>query len=142
MDVLGKKDDSKDFRRGYYRFPTSFLAISKNYSPSAYLLANHLITEKGNLKLNTAGDKVVAFQIGLLMDVMHINAQRVSRKRELFMRAIREIGFIKRTEPNLTLLEGLKTADFEKTKIRIFVDSDVNTLDESLRSNLLGAKSC
>lgn len=137
-----KKNDKAVFKSGYESYPTSLIPFTKNYSTPAYLLAHLLVMEKGNPQLNKRdkGKKVVAFKISNFMDKINIRHSRASRRKEMFLVALKEVSFVLSTEPDITTLQNTKPRNFDDIVLHITVDSDKRVLDKKLRSILLGAK--
>jgi hypothetical protein len=136
-----KKDNSIEmFSRGYFSFPTSIIPATKEYSTAAYLLTAYLITENGNPKLQTKDHKVIAFQVGRFISVMNIKANRPSKRKAEFIRALAEVEIIAEMSPSLSDLSNTNPQQLENTVLHIKVKHKIKELDSFIKGNLLGAK--
>ena len=57
-----KNDRPQLFERGYIRYPTSLLPLTRDYTSNAYMLLHFLVTDFGNSKLRDGNCKVVAYK--------------------------------------------------------------------------------
>ena len=131
-----KVDDTNKkalFSRGYFNYPTEMLKVTKNYSTPAYLLANFLILDSGNNKLNNESFKVVAYKIKRFIDKSSIHHSRPGRRKQVFLKAVQEIDFIEKLEPCFDELSKIKPAGFEEQLLHVYIKRDP-------KSSLLGAK--
>lgn len=138
--INNEKGIERDLSRGYYSFPTALLPASKNYSSAALLLANFLLLDSGNSKLNTGKNKIVAYKVQWLMDIMKIEYKRKNEAKEAFLNALEEVTIINKTQPSISELCKMKSAKFSEQTLHIYLPSDITKLDDSIKSNLLGVK--
>ena len=115
--------------------PTYLLPLSKDYSQGAYLLANFLMAEKGNAKLNTKEHKVVAYRIPRLMEIMKLNYTREDKNYQAFLNALEEIQIIDRIDPDISTLRELKTSRIQDQVVRIYVKKNIEQLNSEIKSN-------
>ena len=135
-----EKGAERNLRRGYYSFPTAILPASKDYSAPALLLANFLLLDSGNSKLNTGKSKIIAYSAGRLMEVMKIENKRKNEAKAAFISALEEVTIINKTQPSISELRKMKSTNFTQQTIRIYLPSDIEKLDDSIKSNLLAVK--
>jgi len=131
-----KVDDSNKkslFSRGYFNYPTEMLKVTKNYSTPAYLLANFLILDSGNSKLNTESFKVVAYKLWRFVEKSGIHHSRPGYRKQVFLKAIQEVDFIEKLDPGFDELSKIKPAGFEDQLLHIYIKRDP-------KSSLLRAK--
>lgn len=134
------KGVKRNLSRGYYSFPTALLPASKNYSAPALLLANFLLLDSGNSKLNTEKNKIVAYSVQRLMETMKIENKRKNEAKAAFIDALEEVTIINKTHPSLSELRKMKSAKISEQIVRIYLLSDIEKLDDSIKSNLLAVK--
>jgi hypothetical protein len=138
IDILtNDPSNKKDFSRGYYDYPTALLPASKDYSNPAYLLANFLIIDSGNAKLNNSQKKVVAYSVQHLLAVMKIESKRPSEIKKALLGALGEVkALISSTSPSIKELSSMKPSRFMEQTIHFSMPRDIERLDESLKGNL------
>ena len=135
-----EKGIERNLSRGYYSFPTALLPASKNYSAPALLLANFLLLDSGNSKLNTGKNKIVAYSVKRLMETMKIENKRKNEAKAAFIDALEEVTIINKTQPSIGELRKMKSSKFSDQIVRIFLPADIERLNEDLKSNTLAVK--
>lgn len=120
----------------YFRFPLSLLLLTKNYSDSAYFLSQFLIREAGNSMLNTSEHKVISYKIDRYIKEANIRYTHNTKKVNLFIKSLKEIDFIEKTEPKLEEIELLKPKKILDTNLKIFIEKDVKILDTKIKNHL------
>jgi hypothetical protein len=135
-----EKGAERNLSRGYYSFPTAMLPASKNYSAPALLLANFLLLDSGNAKLNTGKHKIVTYSIPRLMETMKIENKRKNEAKTAFIDALEEVTIINKTQPSISELRKMKSSKFSDQVVRIYLPRDVEHLDSSIKSNLSAVK--
>ncbi len=121
------------FKRGYIKYPTYLLPLSKDYSQGAYLLTNFLMAEKGNSKLNTQDHKVIAYKIPRLMEVMKLNYTRDDKNYRAFLNALEETQIIDKIDPDISTLKRYKHSWIKDQVVRIYVKKNIK-LDDEIKS--------
>jgi hypothetical protein len=138
--INNEKGVERDFNRGYFTYPTSILPASKDYSTAAYLLSNFLIMDSGNAKLNDRNQKVVAYSVKHLIEVMKIERVSKTKLKKAFLDALEEVQIINKTSPTLKDLARMKSFNLLDQVVHIYLPKEVEHLDSSIKSNLLGPK--
>jgi hypothetical protein len=138
--INNEKGTNRDLSRGYYSFPTALLPASRDYSAPALLLANFLLLDSGNSKLNSGKSKIVAYSIGRLMETMKIENKRKNEAKDAFLDALEEVSIINKTQPSISELRRMKSPKFSEQIVRIYIPSDIEKLDDAIKSNLLDVK--
>lgn len=138
--INNEKGIERDFNRGYFTYPTSILPASKDYSTAAYLLSNFLIMDSGNAKLNDRNQKVVAYSVKHLIEVMKIERVSKTKLKKAFLDALEEVQIINKTSPTIKDLARMKSFSLLDQVVHIYLPKEVEHLDDSIKSNLLGPK--
>ena len=107
------------FSRGYFTYDTKLLAMTKNYSTTAYLLAHFIVLDSGNSKLNNDDYKVVAYKASRFMEEANINHARPTRRKNALIKALEEVDIIERLEPDIEELRKIKPAMFDNIPMRV-----------------------
>lgn len=133
----GKEEKKKIFDRGYYKYPTALIPMSKDYSEHGYFLTQFLSMERGNNKLNIPGSyKVIAYKCKRYMKEAKINNGRPDRRKNIFIRTLKEIHIIEDTEPKIEELEKMRPLAVQETTLRIFIKDPVEKLNEFIHTIL------
>ena len=133
--------DKSAFQRGYFNYPTSLLPLTRNFSPTAYRLADFLIREAGNAMLNTDTQKIVAYSVPKLFEAAGISHSRVQRRVSALLDALSEVSFIESVKPSVEDLKSMKPRLVERQVLHISIAKSVEILNNSIKTDLLGAKS-
>jgi hypothetical protein len=140
-DVFNNDPDAvRNLKRGYVGYPTSLIPASKNFTTAAYMLSTFLIAESGNATLNYRDNKVIAYSVKNLLEVMKIESGRFSEAKRQLISALTEVKIINKTSPSIKELSAMKPALFMQQTIHIELPKDVEKLDSIIKSNLLPAK--
>ncbi len=135
-----KDERSELFERGYVKYPTSLIPLTKDYSGAAYMLVNFLVTDSGNAKLKEGNLKVVAYKGSKLITEARIEHSRISVAVKELIESLEAIELIEKTEPNIDELKLMKPNGVYNTVIKIYIKSSSAALDTEIKSNLLCAK--
>ena len=130
---------AKTFARGYHRFPTVSLGITRRAGAAVTFLTNRLFAETGNDKLNTETHKVItpAEPAGeTLCKWASIEHSRISRRWSELLKTLAKVDIIDKIEPSLSTLRKLKPSAGMKQKIRIHIKSDVTAIDAELKEKI------
>jgi len=130
---------AKSFSRGYHRFPTVSLGITRRAGSAVAFLTNRLFAETGNDKLNTETHKVItpAEPAGeTLCKWASIEHGRISRRWSELLKTLAKVDIIDKIEPSLSTLRKLKPSAGMKQKIRIHIKSDVTAIDAELKEKI------
>ena len=128
------------YQRGYVRYPTSLIPLTKDYSGAAYMLVNFLVTDSGNAKLKEGNYKVVAYKGSKLIAEAKIEHSRISVAVKELIESLEAIELIEKTEPSIDELKLMKPNGVYNTVIKIYIKSTSAALDKEIKSNLLCAK--
>ena len=131
---------SELYQRGYVRYPTSLIPLTKDYSGAAYMLVNFLVTDSGNAKLKEGNYKVVAYKGSKLIAEAKIEHSRISVAVKELIESLEAIELIEKTEPSIDELKLMKPNGVYNTVIKIYIKSTSAALDKEIKSNLLCAK--
>ncbi len=141
VDVLNNDPKAeRDLSRGYVSYPTSLIPATKDFTTAAYLLSTFLVAESGNASLNYRDNKVVAYSVKNLLEVMKIESGRVSEAKRQFINALQEVKITNKTSPSIKELSAMKASLFMKQIVHFELPKDVEKLDTLIKSNLLGTK--
>ena len=135
-----KDERSELFERGYVKYPTSLIPLTKDYSGAAYMLVNFLVTDSGNAKLKEGNLKVVAYKGSKLIEEARINYSRKRDEVEELLASLSEIELIEKLEPSLEELKKMKPNGVYDTVIKIFIKKSAQGINDEIKSNLLVAK--
>jgi hypothetical protein len=139
-DKHKKEDRPQLFERGYIRYPTSLLPLTRDYSSNAYMLLHFLVTDSGNAKLRNGDCKVVAYKAKKLISEAKIDHSRLSVSVKELIDSLEVIDLIEKTEPTLDELKLMKPSRVLETIIKVYLKSASKALDSQIKSNLLCAK--
>lgn len=118
---LSKEERQTLFARGYLNYPLSYIADSKNASPASYYLGHFLITQLGNMKLNTKESKIIAVSFDKLIEESKIEETRPDRKVKKLLDALEEIAYVQQIKPTISELRKMKPKVVEKKTVHIYL---------------------
>ena len=133
---LPEEDLKNTFERGYYKWPSSILPLTKDYSTPAYLLTQFLIREVGNKKLAEPGFKVVSFTIDRFIKEAKISFSQFSKAMSAMVKAFQEVEIINRTDPSLEDLSKIKPANAREMQLRVWIQTPEEVLDEHIKGKI------
>ncbi len=135
-DDRNKKERTILFARGYDSFPISLIALMRDYSPAATMLATFLQREMGNASLKEEGFKVITKTIRDYIKKAGIHRSRPNREYLDFISALKEIEIIEKLSPTITELENIKPNKALNIVLKIWVRVPVEKLNETIRQKL------
>ena len=128
------------YQRGYVRYPTSLIPLTKDYSSAAYMLVNFLVTDSGNAKLKEGDCKAVAYKGSKLIEEARITYSRKRDAVDELLSSLSEIELVEKIEPSLDELKQMKPNRVYDTVIKIYIKKNSKAINDEIKSNLLVAK--
>ena len=138
--IQDRKERKNFFTRGYYRYPTRALPLSKEYSTPAYLLQDFLIRDSGNRHYKEKGYKVVTYKLDRFMNEAGIRNIRLSNAYPELISAFSEVDIITKTEPSIDDLRKMKPSQGIKTQVKVWILTSVRKLDSRMKEILATKK--
>ena len=118
---LSEEEHKRLFARGYLEYPLSHIAELKGKSNIVYFLSHYLLTQDGNIKLNTSENKIVAISVQNLYKVAKITNQRPGVRVNTLLNALEEIAHIQHIEPPIAELRKKKSKRVEEMTLHIYL---------------------
>jgi len=131
-----KKKRGEIFSRGYFDFPTRILSLTRHYPLAGELLANFLISEKGNAKLNTPDTKIIAHRGKRYAQAANLTHNRKNVRYRELLETLEKVEIIEKIEPPIEELKRIKPAKGLETIIYVHVKSSIEELDNLIASKI------